>query len=227
MGNRAAQTDRSTVSRPRPDPSLAVVDALTIWRRGGSSDDFQAIFLHQMQKLECGAGRTLLADFPFLHCGDARIQQGGKDCLADVRGLADAFDLGRPQRGCRRQAEMVEFAHRYLVNGAGIVKPFCRGVHGLQDLRLLFAHGRHLDEFAGCLRLGEHGRCSISTFWPPISSAPPIIRIDVPVRVLGEATHKYSAPASVGRDHGGLARFPLSRSRDPLFLQVAAEIRLK
>ena len=48
-----------------------------------------------MQELQCWTGRIFLADFPFLKCGKARIQQGCKDSLADMRFFTDLTDFFR------------------------------------------------------------------------------------------------------------------------------------
>ncbi len=43
----------------------------------------KATVLHQVQQLEGGARRTLLADLPLLHCRNACVQEAGKHRLAD------------------------------------------------------------------------------------------------------------------------------------------------
>jgi hypothetical protein len=68
MWDRVAQAGRLDGNPPAFVPSLAVEDALTIGQREGSSDDFQAVLLHEMQQFERGPGRALLTDFPLLHC---------------------------------------------------------------------------------------------------------------------------------------------------------------
>jgi hypothetical protein len=88
--------------------------------------------LHQVQRLDCGAGRLLPADFPLLDRREARVQQAGEDRLTDMRCLADALDLGRLQGLDRREAQLVEFAQRDLTRHAGLVQTLGRVMHGRQ-----------------------------------------------------------------------------------------------
>jgi hypothetical protein len=93
----------------------------------------EATLLHQVQQLEGGTGWPFLANLPFLDGGQTRVQQSSENRLADVRALANVLDLRRPQRLDRWQAQSVEFAHRDLLDHAGLAQPFGRLVDGLKN----------------------------------------------------------------------------------------------